>query len=148
MRTVHHIAIAARNPEQLARFYGGLFGFERLDYPQIAAGSVWLALTPLRLDDAGRPVREDGPPNAPILMIEQAAGEADVGRENMGEFTHKAPGYHLLAFAIEAADRAVWQTRLRDAGVVIGGESAYSIYLRDPEGNRVALSHYPAPGSS
>ncbi len=148
MSAIHHIAIAAYDPEKLACFYGELFGFERLDYPEIAAGSVWLALgelmlTPLPLDDSGRPVVEDHPTiadlaNAPILMIEQAASAP----APESDFSHKAPGYHLLAFAIEAEERAAWLTRIGDAGVVIAGESAYSIYLRDPEGNRVALSHF------
>lgn len=62
----------------------------------------------------------------------------------MNEGGQEKPGWHLLALTISAADRNDWRTRLAAAGIPITGESAYSLYFSDPEGNRLALSHYPA----
>jgi catechol 2,3-dioxygenase-like lactoylglutathione lyase family enzyme len=49
-------------------------------------------------------------------------------------------GPHCLALAIPAAERAAWRARL---GAAVEAESRYTIYVRDPFGNRIGLSHYP-----
>ena len=55
-----------------------------------------------------------------------------------------APGLHCLALAIEAADRERVRAWLTSHDVVIERESSFTIYVRDPEGTLVGLSHYPS----
>lgn len=133
---VHHIAIAAHDPDALAKFYEDLFGLNRYNDPGIAKGSVWLSLSVL---DSGTP--------GFILMLEAISGTAvsdpKTKSESVAKFTHKTSGYHLFSLRITPEERDPWLTKLRAAGVHIEGESAYSIFFRDPEGNRIGLSHYP-----
>ncbi len=121
---VHHIALAAQNPAALADFYERVLELPRIREQNDAGAvtSVWLQL------DA----------NA-ILMIEAAttAGASANG------FPEKRPGYHLIAFSIAAGERESWRTRLAEHGVEIVHETDFTLYFRDPEGNRVGLSHYP-----
>ena len=49
-------------------------------------------------------------------------------------------GPHCLALAIAPAERAAWRARL---GAAVEGETAYTLYVRDPDGNRIGLSSYP-----
>lgn len=60
-----------------------------------------------------------------ILMLERGAGGA---------------GTHVLALRIAREQRAAWAAKLS-----VEGQTAYTIYTRDPDGNRVGLSHYPDP---
>jgi hypothetical protein len=49
-------------------------------------------------------------------------------------------GPHCLALAIAPGERPAWRARL---GATIVAESRYTIYARDPFGNRIGLSCYP-----
>lgn len=60
-----------------------------------------------------------------ILMLEKGAGGA---------------GTHVLALRISREQRATWAAK-----IPVEGQTAYTIYTRDPDGNRVGLSHYPDP---
>jgi catechol 2,3-dioxygenase-like lactoylglutathione lyase family enzyme len=60
-----------------------------------------------------------------ILMLEKGAGGA---------------GTHVLALRIAREERAGWAAK-----VSVEGRTAYTIYTRDPDGNRIGLSHYPDP---
>jgi len=57
----------------------------------------------------------------------------------------ETPGLHLLALAIPRAEREAWSARLAAAGHPVYEQTDYTLYVRDPEGNRVALSHWPDP---
>jgi glyoxylase I family protein len=111
---LHHIAFRTGNVTALERFYVDLLGFAvRERKPQ---GSVWLAAGPV------------------ILMLEaRDANEPGIPAASM----------ELTAFAITPADRATVRARLEAAGVRIEGETAFSLYFRDPDGRRVGVSHYP-----
>jgi hypothetical protein len=50
-----------------------------------------------------------------------------------------------VAFGIRAAERAALRDRLENAGVAIDHESAFTLYVRDPFGARLAFSHHPEP---
>jgi len=54
-----------------------------------------------------------------------------------------APGLHLLALRIAPGERRTWEDRLEAAGVLVVHRTRWTIYFRDPEGNRIGLSHHP-----
>lgn len=112
---VHHIALRTHGLERLERFYAGPLGLSVLRRDG-ARGSVWL--------DAG----------GAILMLEGA------------DSTEPAipPGTkELVAFAVD--DKEAWRRRLEAAGVVVEDETAYTLYFRDPDGRRVAVSTFVSP---
>jgi hypothetical protein len=62
-------------------------------------------------------------------MLEvRARGEPDVPAGTM----------EMLAFAIAPAERAAYAQRLP-----VEHETRFTLYIRDPDGRRVGLSHYP-----
>ena len=56
-----------------------------------------------------------------------------------------APGLHCLALAIDPTDRVAVKNHLVHAGIAIERETAFTVYVRDPDGNVIGLSHYPTP---
>jgi catechol 2,3-dioxygenase-like lactoylglutathione lyase family enzyme len=111
---IHHIALRTRDVARLERFYVAVLGLP------VAARhgekSVWL--------DA------DGV----FVMLEQAADDE--------------PGVvmqtkELVAFGIESTELAACLGRLASAGVGVEARTEYTHYFRDPDGRRVAISHYP-----
>lgn len=136
-RGVHHVAVLVRDLAAVERFYRETLGLALLRrWPKVGEGaeagdrSAWL--------DTG-----DGG----FLAIELAAETTTESPDGHGD-RGAGPGLHLVALRIEAADRAAWEQRLARAGVAIDSRTDFTLYVRDPEGNRVGLSHYPerAPG--
>jgi len=119
---LHHLALGARDPAALARFY-----IDVLELPEVtrhlddegALRSVWL--------DLG---------HGSLLMIERIPADAPPDDDPM------RPGLFLLAVTIDPDDRAHWEARLEDAGCTIDARTPYTSYARDPEENRIAVSHY------
>ncbi len=133
---VHHVAIGARDLAALEAFYTQVLGLPILrrwptsgDDPRDR--SVWC--------DLG---------GGAFLALERAAG-GDVARE--GGTADGGQGYLMIALRITRAARAEWEARLAAAGVAVVHRTAYTLYVADPEGNRVGLSHWPdaaaEPGS-
>ena len=121
MASLHHVAIGAYDIEVMARFYRVYFQLEESDRHQDENGdcrSIWLS-----------------------------AGQTTLMMERIGSLPSPAPlmrqGAFLLAFSMEPDEREAMKVRLTTAGVFIESESACSMYFRDPEGNRVAVTHYP-----
>jgi hypothetical protein len=52
-------------------------------------------------------------------------------------------GLHLLALRILPSEREQWEQTLARHAVDIVHRSRWTLYVRDPEGNRIGLSHYP-----
>ena len=48
----------------------------------------------------------------------------------------------LVALAIEPSEREAWRNKIS-----VEKETGFTLYTRDPDGNRVALSHYPKASS-
>ena len=51
----------------------------------------------------------------------------------------------MIALRNRRAERSDWEARLAAAGVAVVARTAYTLYVADPEGNRVGLSHWPDP---
>ena len=99
--------------ERLQSFYVGVLGLSVR--PGARGGSVWL-------DAEGA-----------VLMLERA----DVGEPGV------MPGaMDLVAFTTGADTKEAWRTRIERAGVRIEAETVHTLYFRDPDGRRVAVSDY------
>lgn len=123
-RPLHHVALGARDVERVAAFYREVLGLPERRRHDDEAGrlrSIWLAL------------------GDSLLMIERT-DEAPRRVEGVGA------GPFLLALACTPAERETLEAALEKAGAVIEARTAFTSYARDPEGNRVALSHYPDEG--
>jgi glyoxylase I family protein len=119
---LHHLAVTVVDLDRAERFYAGVLGLPVIRRWDDAAGaprSVWLGL------GAGA-----------FLAVERAAER---------EVSARGPGWHCVALGIAPSERASWRERLAEAGFPVERESDFTIYTRDPEGNRVALSHFPDP---
>jgi glyoxylase I family protein len=129
---VHHVAIGVRDLAACESFYTRVLGLPVLRRWAAADGagdrSVWL--------DLGR--------GAFLALERVAAGGAAAMAGAPGE----RPGYLMIAVAIARAARPAWEARLGAAGVAVVHRTDFTLYVADPEGNRVGLSHWPdaAPG--
>lgn len=127
MRAFHHLAIQCADLEACERFYREVLGLPVLRrWPREGGGdrSVWLAL---------------GDGDAPPFLALERAGEPAAPLP----FVHPRAGLHLLALAIAPSERAGWEARLAGLRVPIVARTAHTLYVQDPEGNRIGLSHYP-----
>lgn len=119
---VHHLAVTVRDLDRAEGFYAGLLGLPVQRRWSDAAGaprSVWLGLG-----------------GGAFLAVERAPEAAPARPAD-------PPGWHCVALAIAREEREAWRARFTEAGIAVEKETAYTLYVRDPEGNQVALSHYP-----
>ena len=119
---LHHLALGTRQVEGLARFYRELFGLAETARHLSSDGtlrSIWLDL------------------GGALLMIERSTSETR-HVEGVGQ------GLFLIAFRVSPAERSRLERELESRGCAIESRTAYSSYSRDPDGNRIAISHYPA----
>jgi catechol 2,3-dioxygenase-like lactoylglutathione lyase family enzyme len=128
-RGVHHLAIQVRDLASVERFYREVLGLAVVRRWPAADGvgerSVWL--------DMG-----DG-----AFLALEVIGDEDEDEDGDGGRV----GLHLVALRIGADERAAWEERMAGAGVAVYHRTAFTLYVRDPEGNRVGLSHYPEPAA-
>ncbi len=110
---VHHIALRTRDLEKLERFYAGVLGLAVMR--RHGTRSVWL-------DAEGT-----------VMMIEHAGAD---------EPSIAAGSMELVAFATDDVERAAIERNLTNAGVVIEARTEHTLYFRDPDGRRVAVSTY------
>ena len=111
---VHHLALRVSDCERAAAFYTGVLGLPELRRFQDAdrVRSIWL-----RAGDV-------------VLMLERAL---------RGRGPEEGSS-HLLALGVDGL--ADWEARLTAAGVPIDDRTAYTLYVRDPDGHRVGLTVY------
>jgi catechol 2,3-dioxygenase-like lactoylglutathione lyase family enzyme len=111
---VHHLAFRTRDLDALAAFYAAWLGAAVVRDNR--PRSLWLELGP----DA-------------VLMLELA--ESD-------EPALDPRSLELVAFRVEASEHATLRRRLVAAGR-LEAETEHTLYLRDPDGRRIAFSSYP-----
>lgn len=122
----HHVAVLVSDVEGVSRFYRERLGLPELIrhyHPDGRLRSVWVG------------ARANGGVHDGFFAIEHAGGPGE-----------RAGGFGMVALRIEAADRARVRAELVDGGVTLERETAYTLYVRDPEGNLVGLSHFPTAG--
>lgn len=110
---LHHLALRTADPPALARWYAALFGLPA--WREGSDRSVWL-----RLDDAA-------------LMIERAEPAEPAVPPGSMEF---------FALRVTARERDAFVDRCARAGVEVEHRTAYTVYVRDPDGRRVGVSCY------
>lgn len=116
----HHHAILVSDLDRAETFYGGVLG--------LVVKKRWL-------DDAKRP-----------RSIWYELGAETFLAVELAESQERPDfGHHCFALSIDVDDRGEWLIRLASAEVAIEKVSEFSLYFRDPEGNQIALSHWPQP---
>ncbi|HEX9291294.1 MAG TPA: VOC family protein [Anaeromyxobacteraceae bacterium] len=127
----HHLAIQCWDLPACERFYREVLGLEVVRrWARDGGGdrSVWLSLG-------------DG-----FLALERAISETgapDPTPASGAAWRDGRAGLHLIALRIRAEERASWEARLAASGVAVVHRTRWTLYVRDPEGNRVGLSHHP-----
>jgi len=122
---LHHVAIQVRALEDVASFYREVLGLRELERHHAADGalrSIWL--------DVG---------GGGFLALERVA-QAPAPDPS---FRDGRPGLFLVALRIDSAERDHVRAELVRRGIPLVHETRWTLYVRDPEGNRVALSHHP-----
>jgi catechol 2,3-dioxygenase-like lactoylglutathione lyase family enzyme len=123
VRALHHVALRCADLAACERFYADVLGLPVLRrWPAEGGGdrSVWLS--------AG----------TGFLALERASYPVE-----QGPFEDAPAGWQVVALGIDPAERKSWEARLAAAGVRLARRTPFSLFFRDPEGNRVALSHWP-----
>lgn len=118
------MALQVRDVSRVAAFY-----LETLKLPELrrfhredgSLRSIWIGAS---TDASGR----DG-----FLAIEEAPAGAGSG----------VLGFSMVALRIEAGSRRAISEELARSGLKVEHETGWTLYLRDPEGNLVGLSHHP-----
>lgn len=118
MNGVHHLAFRTRRLDALTGFYRDVFG---LAVVQSAPDRVWL--------DLG---------GGAVLMLEAALpDEPEVPTGSM----------EFVALGTDADGVEALARRCTARGVAVEHRSAWTVYVRDPDGRRVGASCYPFPES-
>jgi protein-L-isoaspartate(D-aspartate) O-methyltransferase len=121
----HHLAVQVTDLAAAERFYHGVLGLsviKRWPFEDGRPGerSLWLGL-----GDA-------------FIALEHCSVPAPVS-----DFRDPHARLHLFALRISVRDRAAWEEKLQEEGVEVVHRSRWTLYVRDPDGNRIGLSHHP-----
>ena len=121
MRTlgIHHVAIQVHDVEKVAAFYRDV----------------------LSLPERARHHRDDGTLRS--IWVEASADGSFLAIEELRPGTRGTLGHSLVALKISRDERAAWLGHFEKVGVAIEKQTRWSVYVKDPEGNVIALSHHP-----
>jgi len=118
MKGLSHLAFRSGQVDRLVAFYTALFG---LPVVRRAPDRAWLGLGP-----------------GAVLMLEPA---------DPGEPTVPPGTMDFVAFATDPAGLDALTARCAILGVAIEHRTAWTVYVRDPDGRRVGASAYPFDGA-
>lgn len=116
---LHHLALRTHDVDRALAFYRDVLQLPL--WPAQAGSGVWLAL------------------GSAVLMIEQAGSD---------EPTPNLASRDLLALDAPGGDLPQARARLTRLGVTIEAQTAHTLYFRDPDGRRVALSVFAFPSET
>ena len=120
----HHLAVKVADLARAESFYVSVLGLPVIRRWRSSDGgqdrSVWL--------DVG---------GGTFLALER--GETGPHK------SENASGIHLLALRIRRDQREAWASMLAQAGYAVYQQTSFTLYVQDPEGNRIGLSHWPEP---
>lgn len=118
---VHHVAIQVVDVARVAQFYREVLG----------------------LNEKARHFREDGVLRS--IWIETTPEGSFLAIEDVSRFrpSRGELGASMVALRVDPADRRGWIERLKKFGVEVFKETRWTLYVKDPEGNVVGLSHHP-----
>jgi len=138
---LNHLALGARDPERLARFYEEQLGLSRCFIARDERGTraIWFDLgasSVLMIERAEATATDDPAEPHPAAQVPIINENSSGGPPPAGVF--------FLALTIDPERLADREARLVAAGVKITHRTDYTIYFRDPEGNRVGLSWFNA----
>ncbi len=114
---LHHIAIKVCSLKKSREFYEKVFGWSVFD---------------VKTDEHQSPRAYWYKLGEVIFMIETGGKLLTLGAESKG----------VIAFTISKSEREKFLRHLKNLNISITHESEFSIYFNDPDGNRLALSHY------
>jgi glyoxylase I family protein len=115
----HHVAVQVQDVEKVAAFYRDV----------------------LELPERARHHRDDG--SLRSVWVQVSSDGAFLAIEELRPGTRGTLGHSLVALRIDRADRPAWLDRLARLGVAIEKQSRWTVYVKDPEGNVIGLSHHP-----
>ena len=119
----HHVAIQTHDVPRLAAFYCDVLGLPELT----------------------RYLRDDGSLRSVWVGVGPAASDGFFALEDLPAGEAGGPaGFSMVALRIDAADRQGLEAVLARHHVAIERESGFTVYVRDPDGNLVGLSHHPS----
>jgi len=128
------------SPAEAGPGAGGRGGPPPRGLHHVALGVADVARTAAFYRDVLRLEEEPRPPGGSGAAVWLRVGEAILMIE---EGPPAAP--RALVLVIAPGERDEWRARLAAAGHPVEDETGFTIYVRDPAGNRVGLSHHPLP---
>ena len=143
---IHHLAIQCRDLTAMVRFYEHVLRLPVVRRWPLDPPPVGTAEATERSDDKGERGLHGG-----LRAVWLGIGTAVIALERVAaapqppEWDSPSPGLHLVALQIFPYTRQLWREHLALYDVAILYESEWTLYIRDPEGNRVGLSHFPEP---
>lgn len=120
----HHVAVQVHDVARVAAFYVELFQLpelRRFHRDDGSLRSIWVGASKQALTEHGFIAIEGNRPQTPGGPL----------------------GYSMVALRIEASQRKTITLELEKRGLRIEKETPWTLYVRDPEGNLVGLSHHP-----
>jgi catechol 2,3-dioxygenase-like lactoylglutathione lyase family enzyme len=120
---VHHIAIQCNDLPAMVRFYEKVLRLKverRWQTEQGLERSVWLRT------------------GTTVVALERCEGQPE-----WPPWQTETPGLHLLALQIPWENRDIWRAWLAYYEVPVLFETQWTMYVHDPEGTRIGLSHFP-----